>query len=88
MKKNKNKYLAIYERIREDIVSGVYPKNTKLPSKRNISDEYGVSVITTEHAYELLAEEGYILPIEKKGYFVIYSPDSFFDVASGNMNDE
>ena len=88
MKKNKNKYLAIYERIREDIVSGVYPKNTKLPSKRNISDEYGVSVITTEHAYELLAEEGYILPIEKKGYFVIYSPDSFFDVASANINEE
>ena len=88
MKKNKNKYLSIYERIREDIVSGVYPKNSKLPSKRNISDEYGVSVITTEHAYELLAEEGYILPIEKKGYFVIYSPDSFFDVAGAGFNEE
>ena len=82
MKKNKNKYLSIYERVRDDIVSGVYAKNTKLPSKRTMADEYGVSVITVEHAYELLSEEGYIMPMEKKGYFVIYAPDSFFEVAS------
>ena len=64
MKKNKNKYLSIYERVRDDIVSGVYAKNTKLPSKRTMADEYGVSVITVEHAYELLSEEGYIMPME------------------------
>lgn len=86
MKKNKNKYLSIYEHVRDDIVSGVYAKNTKLPSKRVMADEYGVSVITIEHAYELLAEEGYILPEEKKGYYVIYAPDSFFDVASDISN--
>lgn len=82
MKKNKNKYLSIYERVRDDIVSGIYAKNSKLPSKRTMADEYGVSVITVEHAYELLSEEGYILPMEKKGYYVIYAPDSFFEVAS------
>ena len=81
MKKNKSKYLSMYERVRNDIVSGVFVKNSKLPSKRTMADEYGVSVITVEHAYELLAEEGYIQAEEKKGYFVIYSPDSFFDVA-------
>ena len=81
MKKSKNKYLFIYEIVRDDIVSGVYAKNAKLPSKRNMADEYGVSVITVEHAYELLIEEGYIIPVEKKGYFVSYSPDSFFEVA-------
>ena len=90
MKKNKSMYLSIYEHIRDDIVSGLYPKNTKLPSKRNMADEYGVSVITVEHAYELLAEEGYILPREKRGYFVIYSSENFFDVASkdDNLNKE
>ena len=84
MKKNKSKYLSIYERVRDDIVSGVFAKNSKLPSKRNMADEYGVSVITVEHAYELLAEEGYVLPMEKKGYFVSYSPDSFFEVSHRN----
>ncbi|MBR4342678.1 MAG: PLP-dependent aminotransferase family protein [Lachnospiraceae bacterium] len=82
MKKNKSMYLSIYEHIRDDIVAGVYGKNSKLPSKRNMADEYGVSVITVEHAYDLLAEEGYILSKERKGYFVIYSADSFFEVAS------
>lgn len=88
MKKNKNKYLSIYERVRDDIVSGIYAKNSKLPSKRTMADEYGVSVITVEHAYELLSEEGYILPMEKKGYYVIYAPDSFFEVASEIPKDD
>jgi len=94
MKRFKSKYLSLYERVRNDIVSGIFIKNSKLPSKRNIADEYGVSVITVEHAYELLAEEGYIVPVEKKGYFVNYSADSFFDgpieskdsAAEQNMN--
>ncbi len=66
-------YLQLYRRICEDIVSGVYPKGTKLPSKRTIADEVGVSTVTVEHAYALLADEGYIEPKEKSGYFVVFS---------------
>lgn len=83
MRKNKSRYLALYERVRDDIISGVYPHSKKLPSKRNMANDYGVSVITVEHAYELLEEEGYITSSEKKGYFVIYDPDNQFQV-SGN----
>ena len=53
-------YLQIYEQIKNDIVNGVYLYDTKLPSKRLLSEEIGVSVITVEHAYSLLYDEGYI----------------------------
>lgn len=77
MKKNK-RYLSIYEQVREDIIEGRYRMGAKLPSKRDMAERSGVSVITIEHAYELLAEEGYILPREKSGYFVIYDDKDMF----------
>ncbi len=71
-------YLQLYEQIKSDIVSGVYTFNSKLPSKRILSEEMGISVITVEHAYSLLYEEGYIDSRERSGYFVCYNPDSTF----------
>ena len=71
-------YLQLYRQIRDDIVKGVYPYNTKLPSKRLISDEVGVSTVTTEHAYALLCDEGYVEAKERSGYFVIFRTDDGF----------
>ena len=53
-----SQYIQIYEQIREDIIQGIYAYGSKLPSKRLIAEERGVSVITAEHAYALLVEEG------------------------------
>ena len=53
-------YLQIYKQIKEDIINGVYLFNTKLPSKRLLADETKTSIITIEHAYDLLCEEGYV----------------------------
>lgn len=78
---SKSKYLYLYERIRRDIIDGVYRAGDKLPSKRNLAGESNVSVITVQHAYELLLEEGYVSSCEKKGYFVIYDPRAVFSVA-------
>ena len=39
-------YLQLYHQLRRDIVSGVYPLGTKMPSKRLIATETGVSVIS------------------------------------------
>ena len=47
-------YLQLYHQLRRDIVSGVYPLGTKMPSKRLIATETGVSVITVEHALAIL----------------------------------
>ena len=51
-------YLQLYRLLVRDITAGVYPRGSKLPSKRTITDEVGVSVITVEHALSLLCDEG------------------------------
>ncbi|MBO4785050.1 MAG: PLP-dependent aminotransferase family protein [Lachnospiraceae bacterium] len=77
------KYLSIYESLKKEITEGVYKTGCKLPSKRTLADQWGVSIITVEHAYELLLDEGYIDSVEKSGYFVVYEAgDTFY----GNQN--
>jgi len=82
-KTNRPVYLQIYRQIRQDIVSGIYPYNTKLPSIRLLCDELSVSTVTVDHAYALLCDEGYIEARERSGYFVIFRADDGF-VASAN----
>lgn len=70
-------YLTLYEALRGDILSGVYPHATRLPSKRQIARDRGVSVITAEHALALLVEEGYAEGRERSGYFVTFRDVAF-----------
>lgn len=65
-------YLQLYRQIRDDITSGLCPYGMKLPSKRFLAAETGTSVITVQHAYDLLADEGYIQSRERSGYYVCY----------------
>ncbi len=75
-------YLQIYKLIREDIISGVYPCGSRLPSKRLLSDELGVSTVTVEHAYALLCDEGYAESRERSGFFVIFRKSDGFAAAA------
>ena len=78
---DKNKrpvYLQLYMQIRDDIVNGLYPYNSKLPSKRSLAEETGVSTITVEHAYELLCDEGYTEARERSGFVVIFRQNDGF----------
>lgn len=75
-------YLQIYKQIRDDIISEIYPYNTKLPSKRSLAEETGVSTITVEHAYALLCEEGYVEARERSGYVVIFRRSDGFALSS------
>ena len=68
-------YMALYARVREAITGRIYRWGGKLPSKRAMAERHGVSVITVEHAYALLAEEGYVEPRERSGYFIIYKEE-------------
>ena len=72
------RYIEIYEDIRKKITDNIYEFGSKLPSKRVTAENYGVSVITVEHAYELLMEEGYAVSREKSGYFVSYRENEYF----------
>ena len=70
-------YILLYEQLRADIISGAYRYGAKLPSKRLLSEESGVSVVTVEHTYTLLCDEGYVESRERSGYFVIYREGDF-----------
>lgn len=85
---NKFAYMQLYEQVKKDIVKGILSYGTKLPSKRLLAEETGVSVITVEHTYSILCEEGYIESRERSGYFVIYRERDFLSSAeTGVMKD-
>jgi len=75
-------YLQLYLQLREDIVGGIYSYGERLPSKRTVSDEVGVSTVTVEHAYALLCDEGYAEARERSGFFVTFRTDEGFAVPS------
>lgn len=80
-------YLQIYKQVRDDIIAGMFPYNSKLPSKRLLADKIGVSTITIEHAYALLCDEGYVESRERSGYFVIFrQTDGFSSSVSGTVS--
>ena len=74
------KYMELYREMRQDIVEGRYGFSERLPSKRYLSEERGISLITVEHALALLEEEGYIEGKERSGYFVSYQEGDVFPV--------
>lgn len=63
-------YDYLYECMKKDILSGRLPTKTKLPSKREMAKDNGISITTVMNAYDQLLMEGYIISKEKKGYFV------------------
>ena len=66
--------LPIYEQIerqmKEQILEGAIPEDEQLPSIRQLAKDLKISVITTTRAYNDLADEGFIISVAGKGYFV------------------
>lgn len=63
-------YEFLYQKIRQDILTGTLTAHEKLPSKRKLARHLQISVITVENAYAQLVLEGYVYSQEKQGYFV------------------
>ena len=70
-------YIQLYRDIANGIIEGIYEYGSKLPSKRTIAADAGVSVITVEHALTLLGEEGYVESRERSGVIVAYRGEDF-----------
>lgn len=70
-------YIQLYQFLRQDIINAVYPYGSKLPSRRVLAAETGLSLITVIHAIDLLCDEGYVEARERSGYFVIFKLDDF-----------
>ncbi len=84
MERKKPTYLKLYEALRQEIIDGVWPFGARLPSRRQTARDRGVSVITVEHSYELLCQEGYIEARPRSGFFVIFRPLEGFAPALTN----
>ena len=72
MRSDKPEYLKLYEALRDEIVQGVWPHGARLPSRRQLAHERGLSVVTVEHSYELLTQEGYVEARPRSGMYVLY----------------
>lgn len=66
-----SKYEYLYSCLKEDIISGKIPQNSKLPSKRELAKDNGISVRTVMNAYDQLLMEGYLESKERSGYYVV-----------------
>lgn len=64
------RYEYLYRCIRRDIEDGALEAGDRLPSKRGLAEHLGTSLVTVESAYAQLAAEGYVEPLERRGYFV------------------
>ena len=78
MNTRKPEYLKLYEHLRDGIVSGEWAFGARLPSRRQLAHDQGLSVITVEHSYELLCQEGYAESRPRSGLFVAYRASDGF----------
>ena len=81
-------YLQLYRQIRDDIIAEAYPYHAKLPSKRSLAEETGVSTITVEHAYDLLCQEGYVEGRQRSGYVVVFRKTDGFAATAEHPTEE
>jgi GntR family transcriptional regulator / MocR family aminotransferase len=63
-------YKQLYSQIREHILSGKLPAESRLPSVRRMANELSTSCNTVDGAYQELCAEGYICSRPRSGYFV------------------
>lgn len=64
-------YIAVAEKLEALINNGTYPIGEKLPSLRNVCQQYGISVGTVLKAFMLLEDKGLINAKERSGYVVL-----------------
>ena len=64
-------YQQLYRQLRRDIQSGAIAPGQRLPSKRKLSQELGVSINTVEGAYTQLEAEGFVSASPRRGFFVL-----------------
>ncbi len=69
-------YLQLYRELKGRILSGRYSFGERFPSKRTMACETGLSVITVQHAYEILCDEGWLAARERSGFFVAYREEA------------
>jgi GntR family transcriptional regulator len=65
-------YHQLYSLLKTCILDGTFEKNMKLPTEKQLSDEFGISRITAKRSLDELAEENLVERHRGKGTHVIY----------------
>ena len=78
-------YMQIYSYIKSEVLARRLKAGNKLPSKRALAAQLGISTITIEGAYSQLMAEGYIYAKAKSGYYI--SPLESIQQADDNAAD-
>jgi len=73
-------YKHLYQRIVDEIVtrieSGELPPGTKLPSSRELQEQYGTSHMTVRTAITILRDRGLVESVSGVGVFVAERPST------------
>lgn len=67
---NKPKYLIIKDILKEKILVGAYPSDSKIPSEIDLAKQYHVSRHTIRKALSNLVSEGFLIKVHGSGNFV------------------
>ncbi|TFJ92194.1 GntR family transcriptional regulator [Lentibacillus salicampi] len=68
---NKPLYEKIYIQLKQDIVKGKFKVGDKIPSEKELSEQWSVSRITPKKSLDILADEGIIERNPGRGSFVV-----------------
>ena len=64
------KYQQVINLIKSDIEQGIFKKGERIPSINETSEDFYLSRDTVEKAYNKLREEGVLVSVPGKGYYV------------------
>lgn len=81
-------YIQIYQQIKQQIRSGILPDNYRLPSKRQLASQLGISINTVTAAYSQLVSEGFLIAKPQRGFFVCHLDELIQSESFQNENIE
>jgi DNA-binding GntR family transcriptional regulator len=73
-------YLQLMSIFMENITTGHWPVGEKIPSEKELAQQYGVSLITVRKTLEQLNKDSIIYKIQGKGSFVSYNDTGKYDL--------
>jgi len=64
-------YYQLKEVLRKNILAGIWKSGEQIPTEKQLSETFGVSIAVVRQAVSLLVEEGFLVKRQGKGTFVV-----------------
>jgi GntR family transcriptional regulator, transcriptional repressor for pyruvate dehydrogenase complex len=83
----KNLSETVYEKLKKEIINGVYLAGSRLPAERKLADKYNVSRITIRDSIGKLAQLGLVNKVPQSGTYINeYESEASLDLLIDIMN--